>query len=72
MSSINLPTTRWFVCSGDKEARELLARELGINPIVSQILTTRNIQTTDEAKKYLSPSLKDLHNPFLMKDVQEG
>lgn len=72
MSSINLPTTRWFVCSGDKEARELLARELGINPIVSQILTNRNIQTTDEAKKYLSPSLKDLHNPFLMKDVQEG
>lgn len=72
MSSINLPTTRWLVCNEDEEARELLARELGINPIVSQILTSRNIQTTDEAKKYLSPSLHDLHNPFLMKDIQEG
>jgi len=72
MRSVNLPTTKWFVCSEDKEARELLARELGISPIVSQILTNRNIQTTDEAKKYLSPSLNDLHNPFLMKDVREG
>lgn len=72
MSSISLPTTRWLVCNGDEETRELLTRELGINPIVSQILTSRNIRTTDEAKKYLSPSLHDLHNPFLMKDIQEG
>jgi single-stranded-DNA-specific exonuclease len=72
MSEITLPTTKWLVYDGDEGIGKLLARELGINPIVSQILTSRNIQTTDDAKKYLSPSLKDLHNPFLMRDVQEG
>lgn len=72
MGSINLPTTRWLACSADEETQELLARELGINPIVSQILTSRNILNIDKAKKYLSPSLHDLHNPFLMKDIHEG
>ena len=72
MNGINLPTTRWLLCSGDEDTQVLLAKELGINPIISKILTSRNIQTTDEAKKYFSPSLKDLHNPFKMKGMQEG
>src|SRR3990172_3422420 len=72
MNEINLPTTRWLLCSGDEDTQVLLAKELGINPIISKILTSRNIQTADEAKKYFSPSLKDLHNPFKMKGMQEG
>ncbi len=72
MNAINLPTTRWLLCNGDEETQELLARELGLSRIISKILTSRNIQTTTEAKKYLAPSLKDLHNPFAMKDMQEG
>jgi single-stranded-DNA-specific exonuclease len=72
MSEKNLPTTRWLLNSGDEEAQELLVRELGVSPIISQILTSRNIQTAEEARKYLSPSLKDLHNPFMMKGMQEG
>jgi len=47
-------------------------RELGVSPIISKILTSRNITTTDDAKKYLTPSLRDLHNPFLMQGMQEG
>lgn len=72
MNVINLPTTRWLLCNGDEEIQELLTRELAVNPIISKILTSRNIQTTEEAKKYLSPSLKDLHNPFMMKGMREG
>ena len=58
--------------SGDQPTQELLARELGISQIISKILTSRNITTTDGAKKYLTPSLRDLHNPFLMQGMQEG
>ena len=48
----------------------LFVKELGINPIVSQIMTCRNILSLDEAKRYLNPSLKDLYNPFTMRDMQ--
>jgi single-stranded-DNA-specific exonuclease len=72
MSATNLPTTQWLLSSGHQPTQELLARELGISLIISKILTSRNITTTDDAKKYLAPSLRDLHNPFLMQGMQEG
>ena len=57
---------------GNKEAQHLLVRELGIHWIISSILTGRDIRTPDDARKYLYPSLHDLHNPFLMKDMLSG
>ncbi|OPY14842.1 MAG: Single-stranded-DNA-specific exonuclease RecJ [Syntrophus sp. PtaU1.Bin005] len=57
---------------GNEEERNLLVRELGIHWIISSILTGRHILTPDEARKYLYPSLHDLHNPFLMKDMLPG
>jgi single-stranded-DNA-specific exonuclease len=72
MNAPTLPTTRWKLPEANEEIQHLLAGELGISPIVSQMLINRNILTPDDAKKFLSPSLSDLHNPFLMKDMQEG
>jgi single-stranded-DNA-specific exonuclease len=67
-----LPTTRWKLIEKKKEIESLLVQELGIHPIVSRILINREIFSPHEAKKYLHPSLKDLHNPFLMKDIEKG
>lgn len=50
----------------------MLARELSIHRIVSRILTSRQIMTPDDANRYLYPSLHNLHNPLLMKDMQKG
>jgi single-stranded-DNA-specific exonuclease len=72
MSATNLPTTQWLLSSGDQPTQELLVKELGVSPIISKILTGRNITNADDAKKYLAPSLRDLHNPFLMQGMQEG
>jgi len=72
MVALNLPTTRWLFSCEDRATQESLAQELGVSLIISQILISRNIGTTDAAKKYLKPSLADLHNPFMMKDMQEG
>jgi single-stranded-DNA-specific exonuclease len=46
-----------------------LANALGVEELVAQLLLQRGIQTYEEAKKFFRPELKDLHDPFLMKDM---
>ena len=70
--ALNLPVTQWRYTEGNKDTQELLTRDLGIHPVVSQILMSRDIQDIDKAKRYLHPSLNDLANPFLMKDMEKG
>lgn len=67
-----LPTTRWRLIEKKKEIESLFVQELGIHPIVSRILINREIFSPQDAQKYLHPSLKDLNNPFLMKDIEKG
>ncbi|MCK9364201.1 MAG: single-stranded-DNA-specific exonuclease RecJ [Syntrophales bacterium] len=72
MSVHDLPTTRWHLREENREAQYLLVRDLGISPIVSGIIINRDIGTTEEIRHYLSPSLHDLHNPFLMRDMKKA
>jgi single-stranded-DNA-specific exonuclease len=67
-----LPMTRWRLHEGNDIFQGLLVRELGLTPIVSQILMNRDITNIDAALRYLSPSLGDLHNPFLMQDMRKA
>jgi len=69
---LNLPVTQWRYTAGDKDIQDVLARDLGILPVISQILMSRDILDTDNAKRYLRPSLNDLPNPYLMKDMEKG
>jgi single-stranded-DNA-specific exonuclease len=64
-----LPTTQWHLRAGNPDVQKLLIRELGVSPLISQIIEGRSISDPDEARRYLSPSLNDLHNPFLMQDM---
>ncbi|WP_028891786.1 single-stranded-DNA-specific exonuclease RecJ [Tenacibaculum sp. 47A_GOM-205m] len=47
-----------------------LAKELSVDTTLAKILVQRGIETFDEAKHFFRPSLSDLHNPFLMKDME--
>lgn len=67
-----LPITRWKLPDTTSEAQSLLTGELKINPIMSQILVNRGITNPDDAKRFLFPSLEQLHNPFLMKDMEKA
>jgi len=71
-----LPITHWrFPNPNTKvQTRQIgtLASELEISPVVSQILINRGIITTEDAKEFLFPSLKQLHNPLLIKDMEKG
>jgi len=49
-----------------------LATELSIDPVLSNLLVQRGIKNYDEAKKFFRPSLADLYDPFLMKDMDKA
>ncbi len=61
---------RWTLKSKpEKEKIDTLAKELQVNKTIAAILCQRNIETFKDAKKFFRPSLKDIHDPFLMKDM---
>ena len=46
-----------------------LSNELSIDLSLSKLLVQRGIDDFDKAKKFFRPSLEDLHDPFLLKDM---
>ncbi|MBE6275072.1 MAG: single-stranded-DNA-specific exonuclease RecJ [Bacteroides sp.] len=51
------------------EAAKALAKETGINPVLCKLLLERGISSAAEAKRFFRPQLSELHDPFLMKDM---
>jgi single-stranded-DNA-specific exonuclease len=49
-----------------------LSKELVVDDITSFLLIQRGIETFEEAKDFFRPDLKDLHDPFLMKDMDKA
>ena len=64
---------RWVVKpQGERSVVESLASHLGMSPVLTNLLVQRGIDTVEKAKKFFSPSLRDLHDPFLMKDMDKA
>ncbi|MFC2097297.1 single-stranded-DNA-specific exonuclease RecJ [Bacteroidota bacterium] len=53
----------------DTQAVDDLAESLMIDKILAKILIQRDVRTYDQANYFFRPSLLDLHDPFLMKDM---
>ncbi len=49
-----------------------LAGELDILPLTARLLVNRGIEDAGAASGFLTPSLKDLHDPFLFKDMEKA
>ena len=47
-----------------------MSRELGISPILGQLLVDRGITDTQQAGKFFRPQLSDLLDPFLFRDME--
>jgi single-stranded-DNA-specific exonuclease len=56
----------------DNETVGQLSKELNISSILAGLLVQRGVSTFDEAKSFFRPQLSDLHNPFLMKDMDKA
>jgi single-stranded-DNA-specific exonuclease len=64
---------RWAVKPpGDPSVVSRLSIELGIEPLISNLLVQRGIRTFEEAKAFFRPDLSMLHDPFLMKDMDKA
>lgn len=49
-----------------------LEKRVGLHPLVCQILSNRGFKSAEEVEKFLNPSLADLHDPFMMKDMEKA
>ncbi len=63
---------RWNILTADKDNVLALHQSLNVNPVLCKILVQRNIETFDAAKDFFRPSLNDLHDPWLMKDMDKA
>lgn len=48
---------------------ERLSAEVGIDKVLAGLLVNRGVETFEQARAFFRPSLDDLHDPFLMKDM---
>ena len=56
----------------EQEVQQQLEKELNISSAAARMLVVRGIQTADEARAFVHPSLDKLHDPFLMKDMDKA
>ncbi len=63
---------RWKILPSNEAISLQLQVSLKISPVACTILSQRDIKNFDDAKAYFRPSLKDLHSPWLMKDMQKA
>lgn len=52
--------------------KDELTNKLQIDPVLTELLLKRGVSTAEEAERFLHPSLNDLHDPFLMPDMEKA
>ena len=64
---------RWVLKpQGDAAKVAALAAALDIPPVLANLLVQRGIETEEEAWQFFNPKLENLHDPFLMKDMDRA
>src|SRR5262245_7778642 len=59
----------WEARRCDEAHADIVARELGVSPVTARLLCIRGLGDLDGARRFLSPSLDDLHDPFRLADM---
>ncbi len=63
---------RWTLKPVNEEKVAALQQELKIHPALCRVLVLRGIETYEQAKHFFRPELSDLHDPFLMRDMDKA
>lgn len=64
---------RWVIKEkGDAEIIERLSKELDISEPLANLLAQRGIKSFEEARTFFRPNYSQLHDPFLMKDMDKA
>ena len=67
--------SKWNYLPPTSEEQELeseLAKKFAGSPAIAELLVQRGITTVDDAEHFFHPSLSDLHDPFLMHDMDKA
>lgn len=56
----------------DQEKVKQLSADINVDENIAELLVRRGVETFSEAKKFFRPNLDDLHDPFLMKDMDKA
>ena len=64
---------KWnFKQQGDVNEVKHLSADLNVDMAIANLLVQRDIKTFEQAKAFFRPQLSDLHDPFLMKDMEKA
>jgi single-stranded-DNA-specific exonuclease len=64
---------RWTIKPNpDPEKVKHLSETLNVDSFIAQLLVQRGVNNFDEARQFFRPALSDLHNPYLMKDMDRA
>jgi len=63
---------RWNIIQSDKVKTDQLYSSLKINTAICNILVQRDIDSFEKAKHFFRPQLNELHDPWLMKDMDKA
>ena len=67
------PTYEWQFAPQVEDADfTKIAKKAGLGPEVARLLFERGIQDEESLKKFLEPSLEDLHDPYLLHDMDKA
>ncbi len=58
--------------NADAEVVSRLSSELGVDPVLAELLVQRGVRTFSQARSFFRPDLGNLHDPFLMKDMDKA
>ncbi len=68
-----MPNTLWKPHkTPNAEAVELLKNEINAPDIIAQMLVQRGIDTVPKVRAFFNPRIADMHDPFLMKDMDKA
>jgi len=59
----------WETVACDESPAEELSRELGVSPVTARLLCIRGLGSLEDARRFLSPRLEDLHDPMRLADM---
>jgi single-stranded-DNA-specific exonuclease len=56
----------------DEDTVAKIAKELAVPPVMAHVLLNRNIDSFEKARVFFRPDLENLHDPYLMKDMDKA
>lgn len=68
-------TSKWNYLPLTKEQeqiKESLQSDIGASSVICELLVRRGVKNKEEAQKFFSPQLSDLHDPYLMDGMREA